>query len=94
MNANAAKVKRFRKAQQQKVRDLKEASPCADCGHSFPYYVMDYHHRDAADKEFKLSRALSNTMAWSRILAEVAKCDLLCANCHRVREHEHRRVFQ
>lgn len=87
MNKNAEKVKRFRNKQAEKYRRLKESSPCKRCGERYPHYVMDYHHRDRETKSFKLSRVLSHTMAWSKVLEEIAKCDLLCANCHRFVEY-------
>jgi hypothetical protein len=63
---------------------LKEASPCADCGGFFHYSAMDYHHRDRTKKAFEIAHAaVMRTM--NVILAEIAKCDLLCANCHRIR---------
>lgn len=87
MSANSEKVKRYRRKMQERITAHKEGTPCADCGQSYPPYVMDYHHRDPATKEFKVSLARANTWAWSRVKAEIDKCDLLCANCHRIREH-------
>ena len=61
-------------------------SKCADCDTIYPPCVMDAHHRDPSTKEFALNLTHMNT-AWHRIVAEAAKCDLLCANCHRIRHH-------
>lgn len=58
--------------------------PCMDCGESYPYYVMDFDHRDPAEKEFNVS-VLRRGWGKDRILAEIQKCDLVCANCHRER---------
>ena len=68
------------------VDGLKKGKPCVDCGGVFPTCVMDYHHRDPATKEFGISQRVSYSR--DRILAEIAKCDLICANCHRIRHHE------
>lgn len=59
--------------------------PCADCGNSYPDYVMDYDHLDAKTK-FKMVSKLIN-YSFGKIKEEVAKCELVCANCHRIRTH-------
>lgn len=56
--------------------------PCADCGESYPPFVMDFDHR--GDKEFDIGMAPTR-VSMSRLLAEIAKCDVVCANCHRFR---------
>ena len=54
--------------------------PCADCGVRYPYYVMHFDHLGAEPKLFNLGRA--GARAWASIQAEIAKCDVVCANCH------------
>lgn len=60
---------------------------CAKCGGIFPSYVYDFHHRDPSEKEDAIGNYINN---WSvkRMAKEVVKCDLLCANCHRIEHHE------
>jgi len=63
-----------------------KSRPCADCGIQYPYYVMDFDHRDGATKSFMLSditRATSKSL-----LQEIEKCDVVCANCHRERTQQ------
>lgn len=55
---------------------------CMDCGYSFCIAALEFHHRDRAEKEFGLGR-FGGSLA--RYLDEARKCDLVCANCHRVR---------
>jgi hypothetical protein len=62
--------------------------PCADCGRRFPPCVMQFDHRDASAKKYVLSQI--RTRARSTILAEVAKCDIVCTNCHRDRTYRRR----
>jgi hypothetical protein len=64
------------------VRSVK-ARPCADCGVQYPYYVMDFDHRDGEDKIFELNAV--DRMTLPGILREIEKCDVVCANCHRER---------
>ncbi|QWT29991.1 HNH endonuclease [Streptomyces phage TunaTartare] len=68
----------------QKIRAEKE-KPCADCGVSYPYYVMDFDHLE--NKEFNISEFKSR-YGWTRLKKEIDKCDVVCANCHRIRTFE------
>jgi hypothetical protein len=65
-----------------------KSRPCTDCSVEYPWYVMDFDH--CGEKEFNLSGAAR--MGWSeqRIRAEIAKCEIVCANCHRIRSHRRR----
>lgn len=81
------------KADNQRVRHarmkalIQEAKsvPCADCGERYPYYVMDLDHRPESGKILPVSQM--KYMSKERILAEIAKCDVVCSNCHRIRSH-------
>src|SRR6059058_1806885 len=55
---------------------------CVDCGYSTCPEALQFHHRDPATKSFGLGN-FSGSLA--RYAAEAAKCDLVCANCHRIR---------
>src|SRR5579872_2409404 len=55
--------------------------PCADCTKEYPWYVMDYDHVRGI-KEFDLSKAASMRLSEIRILNEIAKCEVVCSNCH------------
>lgn len=71
------------------IRDLK-SKPCCDCGETYPYYVMDFDHRE--NKLFSIGNR--GAARGSIILtAEIAKCDVVCANCHRIRTHSRRHKF-
>lgn len=63
------------------IDDLK-SKPCLDCGGTFPPVCMDFDHRDPADKSGPVASFLNDPVA---LRAEIAKCDLVCANCHRIR---------
>lgn len=54
---------------------------CQECGYDRVKAVLCFHHRDGAEKDYGLANMFS-TSSWSRIQAELDKCDLLCANCH------------
>lgn len=59
--------------------------PCMDCGVRYPPYVMDFDHRPGTLKRFGISNALRFSIA--EVIEEIDKCDLVCANCHRVRTY-------
>ena len=63
--------------------------PCADCGGRFPKAAMDFDHRDPAAKKYTVSRMLLRAST-DEILVEAAKCDVVCANCHRMRTFRRR----
>jgi hypothetical protein len=73
----------YRKTLLDRVNKLKQ-DPCQDCGGSFPSYVMDFDHRDGRTKVNSISKLVQRG-SWAKILAEIVKCDLICANCHRIR---------
>ena len=70
------------------LRDLKETTPCADCGNHFPYYVMQFDH--LGDKEVNIAEVVRRDWCRARVQAELDKCELVCANCHAVRTYMRR----
>ena len=65
------------------ILSIKAKTPCADCGQIFHHYAMDFDHLPQYEKSFEISNALN--VSRERLVAELAKCELVCANCHRVR---------
>jgi hypothetical protein len=72
-----------------KLRKIKAiqllGSKCNRCGLQLGeshYSVFEFHHRDSKQKDFAWNKLRLKT--WSKILHELKKCDLLCANCHRI----------
>ena len=64
----------------------KKNVPCADCGQSFPPFVMDFDHvPERGRRSFEISRWASGNGKHDLIDAELTKCDVVCANCHRFR---------
>jgi hypothetical protein len=80
-----------RKQIRDRIRGLKIHKPCADCGGIFPPTCMDFDHRDPSEKEFNIcGDATRELYSNEKIDAEIAKCDLVCANCHRIRSAKQR----
>lgn len=58
---------------------------CQRCGFNGPDVCFDFHHRDRSTKRFGISQ--TKKWKWEEVLKELEKCDLLCANCHRIVEY-------
>lgn len=57
---------------------------CQDCGlRSEHFAIYDFHHTNPEEKDFGVNKLFG--FRWARIVAELDKCILLCANCHRMR---------
>lgn len=80
------RTKSQQKALRQFVDKLKSA-PCTDCKQSFPPYVMDYDHL-TDDKVQMISKMVGLAVSEETILNEIKKCELVCANCHRIRTYK------
>lgn len=87
-----AYVDRHRIAKQKKQEYIKaaKAKPCTDCGKEFPFYVMDLDHTRGS-KIMQVSRMKDCTI--EKIQEEIAKCDVVCSNCYRIRTYE-RKQYQ
>lgn len=66
----------------QKIYEWLKSQPCFDCGRSFPIECMDFDHRPDEVKIHSPQKFFGNM---EKFLAELAKCDLVCACCHRIR---------
>lgn len=98
--AKAARRKHYHNNKQQYYRRNQERQnemkdyvasvkdvPCQDCGNRYPPYCMDLHHRDMSDKSDAVGNMIKRSSSWPKLLAEIAKCDIVCAICHRIRHH-------
>jgi hypothetical protein len=69
------------------VMKLKE-QPCMDCGQCYHFAAMDFDHRGEDEKKGSITDMMRNMrVTLKRLVEEIAKCDLVCANCHRVRTY-------
>lgn len=56
--------------------------PCVDCGEK-DVLVLEFDHRDKNEKEIDVSKTIRQGYSLDRIIKEISKCDVRCANCHR-----------
>lgn len=76
-----------RQALVDRVNAIKESTKCTDCSRFFPACCMDFDHR-GNDKHEEVGVLTSRSKAWEIVEAEISKCDLVCANCHRIRTRD------
>ncbi len=74
-----------RKEIKEWFNNLKSKSECAHCGETKPP-VLQFHHLDPSEKDINIGEAVHIGWSLKRIELEIAKCIVLCANCH-ILEH-------
>lgn len=77
----------FNKSCGERQKDIKKQAveykggKCIKCKYSKSLSALEFHHLDSSKKDFSFSRCKSRS--FEKIKAELDKCILLCANCHR-----------
>lgn len=69
---------------------MRRGNACEDCKRTFPACCYDFHHRDPQSKEIQPTLVFRTAYSPELREAELAKCDMLCACCHRIRHEEMR----
>ncbi len=85
--ACAERNTRHRRKKQKRLTAYKANRPCTDCGIYYPSCVMDFDHV-RGEKTMDVSRMVA--YGWDTVMQEIDKCDLVCANCHRIRTEARR----
>lgn len=65
------------------LNDIKLIAGCIDCGYDHHPSALDFDHKSLGTKSFTFAQLHSKSL--KRIFEEVMKCDVRCANCHRIR---------
>jgi predicted nucleic acid-binding Zn-ribbon protein len=81
----ALKIARARSRGWAFLSGIKIARGCSDCGYREHSEALDFDHVRGA-KEFAISQRVYYSIA--KLEAEIAKCEVVCANCHRIRTFE------
>src|SRR6056297_2569932 len=86
--ATTARSRRTKAEQRKKWNTYKSTLKCINCGFSHPA-ALDFHHVIMRPDNAKVHRLLANH-SYARVMEEIKKCVVLCANCHRIHHHEER----
>jgi hypothetical protein len=87
-HANKEMWRRKRMRYEAKVRDLILAAkdkPCTDCGGRWHPLVMEFDHLPGTQKRANLGDGKARKFGWLTLQAEIAKCEVVCPTCHRIR---------
>lgn len=76
-----SKNKRLLEKRRIFIREYKAERCCSKCKEKEPC-CLQFHHKDPKTKLFAISDADGLKSGMTRLLTEIAKCDILCANCH------------
>lgn len=80
---------RNRRASRRNAQDIVDSAksfPCADCGIQYPSYIMDLDH--VRGTKVKNVAKMVGRVSVRELLEEIAKCEVVCSNCHRERTHQ------
>lgn len=84
------KGRAIRRTISDKFMEFKQKKKCSICGYNQFGGSLDFHHRDPSMKKRRITAAMWKA-GTKKILEEIAKCDLLCKNCHYEKHFEERR---
>lgn len=78
---------RSRTKLKRQLWDIKEESGCVDCGEKYPHYMLDFDHIPGFEKIGNVADVVAN-YSWEKGMKELEKCQIVCANCHRIRSYQ------
>ena len=78
---------RSRTKLKRQLWNIKEKSGCVDCGEKYPHYMLDFDHIPGFEKIGNVADVVTN-YSWKKGMEELEKCEIVCANCHRIRSYQ------
>jgi hypothetical protein len=70
--------------------DYKKALGCSRCGFA-DYRALEFHHPGRREKDFNVADMIRSGFSRETILREIAKCIVLCSNCHQIEHYDERK---
>lgn len=87
----AARNVRVKEQMRRRMAEYLRDQACVDCGED-DLRVLEFDH--LRDKTMEVSVLVARGHSWERILEEIAKCEVVCANCHRRRTHDRANTYR
>jgi hypothetical protein len=81
----AENKKKMKEANRAKLVEYFQTHPCVDCEED-DLIVLEFDH--LSDKIDTVMRLVNSSYSWKRILSEIEKCEVVCANCHKRRTYK------
>ena len=91
-NRQRTSARKYRLWVRELLMTLKN-NPCIDCGCIYPSYVMQFDHIRGT-KKFSIANLIGHFKRKDEIFQELAKCELVCANCHMLRTYSKERLMK
>jgi len=84
--AEDARTRRANDENKRRLYAYLSSHPCVDCG-EIDIRCLEF-DRVRSNKAYNIATLIKNAASWSKIEAEIAKCEVRCANCHRIKTLE------
>lgn len=83
-----SKFKGIRKSViRNKYYEIKKELKCCRCGNN-DFRVLEFDHKDRLQKDFCIGFGMARGYSLEKLKKEIEKCQVLCANCHRIKTWE------
>lgn len=81
------KIYRRTVSNRNKIQQIKMDKGCVDCGYNVHFAALDFDHVQGSK-----AKVVSDMVGyrWDKVMLEIEKCEVRCANCHRIKTHNER----
>lgn len=86
-NRKSSNQRKIRERQRNLIKSIKKLYGCVDCRNK-DHRVLDFDH--VRDTKYMDVSKMVGSYSDQRIIDEIAKCEVRCANCHRIKTYERR----
>ena len=96
LNSAARDLHKTKRATNREIINARKNVPCADCGIKYPPHVMDFDHivPRNGDRKRIIPLMANSRCTMEKLIEEMDKCEVVCANCHRERTWSRKNAFK
>ena len=76
--------KKYKQELSKFINEIKLKSGCELCGYNEHSAALCFHHKNSENKETEIANLINSKYSKKRVLKEISKCIVLCANCHNI----------